>query len=78
MTGAEGMVVGFLSLLQRPEFETYVGLLGYPVGFLLVLDVMRRSKVSLAGIAFTAVMIIPVSAIVFYLIPVASVGLSEY
>jgi len=72
------MIAAFLSLLQRPEFETYVGLLGYPIGFLLILEGMRRSKASLADIASTAVMIILVSGIVFYFMLVASVGLSEY
>jgi len=70
--------VAFLSLFQRPEFETYVGLLGYPIGLLLILDGMRRSKASLAEIASAAVMIILVSGIVFYFMLVASVGVSEY
>ena len=70
--------MAFLSLFQRPEFETYVGLLGYPIGLLLILEGMRRSKVSLAEVAFTAVMIILVSGIVFYFMLVASVGVSEY
>jgi len=72
------MIVAFLSLFQRPEFETYVGLLGYPIGLLLILEGMRRSKVSLAEVAFTAVMIILVSGIVFYFMLVAGAGLSEY
>ena len=55
-----------------------MGLLGYPIGFLLILEGMRRSKASLADIASTAVMIILVSGIVFYFMLVASVGLSEY
>jgi hypothetical protein len=78
LTGVEGMMVAFISLFQRPEFETFVGLLGYPIGLLLVLDGLRRSKVSLAGIVSIAVMILLISGVVFYFMLVASAGLSEY
>jgi len=37
LTGVEAVMVAFVSLFERPEFESFLGLLGYPIGFLLVL-----------------------------------------
>lgn len=78
LTGVEGMIVAFVSLFQRPEVETYVGLLGYPIGFLLVLDGLRRSKGSVAGIVSAAVMILLISAVIFFFALVAGMAISEY
>lgn len=78
LTGAEAMIAAFFSLFMRPEFETYVGLLGYPIGFLLVLDGLRRSKVSLGGIVSAAVMILLISGVFFFFALIGAMAMSEY
>ena len=78
LAGVEGMIVAFVSLFQRPEFEAYVGLLGYPIGFLLVLDGLIRSKSSVAGIASAAVMILLISGVFLFFALAAGMAMSEY
>jgi hypothetical protein len=77
LTGAEAMIAAFFSLFMRPEFETYVGLLGYPIGFLLVLDGLRRRKASHGEIVSAAVIILLISGVFFFAL-IGAMAMSEY
>jgi len=78
LTGVEAMIAAFFSLFMRPEFESFLGLLGYPIGFLLVLDGLRRSKASRGEIVSAAVMILLISGVFFFFALIVAMGMSEY
>lgn len=76
--GIEGMIIAFGTLLASYVLASIPGLLGYPIGFFAVLHSMRRMGARGSALVSAAVVILFVSGIVFFLMLVASIGMSEY
>jgi hypothetical protein len=77
LAGIEGIYISWVSLLGQAVFESYIGLLGYPLGFLFVLDGLRRPKAGRAVIALTAIAILVLSGILFFLVSIAAMMMSD-
>lgn len=78
LVGFEGIVIAFGTLLGPWIFEAIPGLLGYPIGFFAVLHSMRRAGAGALAQISVASLILLVSGIVFFLMLIASIGMSEY
>jgi len=78
LAGFEGMLVAFLTLVGPWRFEAILGLLGYPIGLFAILHSMRRTGAGASLLAMTAMMILFISGAVFFLMLIASIGMSEY
>jgi hypothetical protein len=78
LVGIEGMYIAFISLSGQAVFESYVGLLGYPLGFFFVLDSLRRQRAGRAAMVIATITILIVSAIFLFFALMFAVMMSEY
>lgn len=78
LAGIEGIWISFVSLFGQAVFESFLGLLGYPLGFFLVIDGLRRLKVGKTALILASVAILIFSGIIFFYALLAAVVLSEY
>jgi len=78
LAGLEGILVAFWTLLGPWRFEAIPGLLGYPIGLFAILHSMRRTGAGASQLAMTAMIILFISGAVFFLMLIASIGMSEY
>lgn len=78
LAGLEGMAIAFATLLGPIMYEAIPGVLGYPIGFFAVLHSMRRSGAGSLALMSVASLILLVSGVMFFLMLIASIGMSEY
>jgi len=78
LAGFEGMWIAFISLSGRLELRTYIGLLGWPIGFTLFLDGLRRNRVPKWAIVLAGLLVFLVSGWLYVMMALVAGMLSEY